>query len=86
MNYAEFKRLGLPLGSGVTEAACKTVLRKAKAVGHGLEKRRGPSDLEPACPAPEWHLAAAARTCAIQATDQPRTQPHMTSQPCQMAA
>ena len=25
MNYAEFKRLGLPIGSGVTEAACKTV-------------------------------------------------------------
>ena len=25
MNYAEFKRWGLPIGSGVTEAACKTV-------------------------------------------------------------
>ena len=24
-NYAEFKRWGLPIGSGVTEAACKTV-------------------------------------------------------------
>ena len=25
MNYAEYRRLGLPIGSGVTEAACKTV-------------------------------------------------------------
>ncbi len=25
MQYAEFRRLGLPIGSGVTEAACKTV-------------------------------------------------------------
>ncbi|MBM4001537.1 MAG: hypothetical protein FJ297_18725 [Planctomycetes bacterium] len=25
VNYAEYKRLGLPIGSGVTEAACKTV-------------------------------------------------------------
>jgi hypothetical protein len=25
LNYAEYRRLGIPLGSGVTEAACKTV-------------------------------------------------------------
>ena len=25
MNYTEYRRLGLPIGSGVTEAACKTV-------------------------------------------------------------
>jgi hypothetical protein len=25
MQYAEFRRRGLPIGSGVTEAACKTV-------------------------------------------------------------
>ena len=25
MRYAEYRRLGLPIGSGVTEAACKTV-------------------------------------------------------------
>jgi hypothetical protein len=25
LRYAEYRRLGLPLGSGVTEAACKTV-------------------------------------------------------------
>jgi hypothetical protein len=25
LNYAEYRRLGLPIGSGVTEAACKTV-------------------------------------------------------------
>ncbi len=26
MKYAEFERLGLPIGSGVTEAACKTLV------------------------------------------------------------
>ena len=26
MNYAEFQRLGLPIGTGVTEAACKTLV------------------------------------------------------------
>ena len=25
MRYAEYRRVGVPLGSGVTEAACKTV-------------------------------------------------------------
>src|SRR5208283_1288600 len=25
MNYADYRRLGIPLGSGVTEAGCKTV-------------------------------------------------------------
>jgi hypothetical protein len=25
LNYAEYRRLGVPLGSGVTEAGCKTV-------------------------------------------------------------
>ncbi len=25
LRYAEYRRLGLPIGSGVTEAACKTV-------------------------------------------------------------
>jgi hypothetical protein len=30
LRYAEYRRLGLPLGSGVTEAACKTVLHNTK--------------------------------------------------------
>jgi hypothetical protein len=39
MNYREYARLGLPLGSGVTEAACKTVFTqrfKASGMSWGL--------------------------------------------------
>ena len=36
MRYHEFKRLGLPIGSGVTEAACKTVFtQRLKLSGMG---------------------------------------------------
>jgi len=38
MRYAEFKRLRLPIGSGVTEAACKTVFtQRLKLSGMGWE-------------------------------------------------
>ena len=36
MRYAEFKKLRLPIGSGVTEAACKTVFtQRLKLSGMG---------------------------------------------------
>ena len=38
MRYAEFRRLRLPIGSGVTEAACKTVFtQRLKLSGMGWE-------------------------------------------------
>jgi hypothetical protein len=40
MNYREYARLGLPLGSGVTEAACKTVFTqrfKASGMSWGVD-------------------------------------------------
>ncbi len=40
LNYAEFKRLGLPIGSGVTEAACKTVFtQRLKLSGMSWDKQ-----------------------------------------------
>jgi hypothetical protein len=39
LNYAEFKRLGLPIGSGVTEAGCKTVFtQRLKLSGMSWKK------------------------------------------------
>ena len=36
LRYADYKRLGLPLGSGVTEAGCKTVYtQRLKLSGMG---------------------------------------------------
>jgi hypothetical protein len=40
INYAEYKRLGLPLGSGVTEAACKTVFTQRLKLS-GMQWKRG---------------------------------------------
>ena len=40
MAYASYRRQGLPIGSGVTEAACKTVftqrLKRGNALGKGF--------------------------------------------------
>ena len=33
MNYARFRALGLKIGSGVTEAGCKSEARRLKGVG-----------------------------------------------------
>jgi len=46
MRYAEFQRLGLPIGTGVTEAACKTlVTQRMKRSGQRWENRGGQSVL-----------------------------------------
>lgn len=40
MRYAQFKKLGLPIGSGVTEAACKTVFtQRLKLSGMGWRQQ-----------------------------------------------
>ena len=42
MEYARYRREGLPLGSGVTEAACKTVFtQRLKQSGMGWEVEGG---------------------------------------------
>ncbi len=40
IDYAEYKRLGLPIGSGVTEAACKTVFTQRLKLS-GMQWKRG---------------------------------------------
>jgi len=40
MQYAEFRRLGLPIGSGITEAACKTVFTQRLKLS-GMRWSRG---------------------------------------------
>ena len=40
MDYREYRRLGLPIGSGITEAACKTVFTqrfKESGMSWGIE-------------------------------------------------
>src|SRR5207248_7931529 len=42
MDYARYRRLGLPIGSGVTEAACKTVFtQRLKRSGMRWHKEGG---------------------------------------------
>ena len=42
MDYARYRRLGLPIGSGVTEAACKTVFtQRLKRSGMRWHKESG---------------------------------------------
>jgi hypothetical protein len=40
IEYADYKRLGLPIGSGVTEAACKTVFTQRLKLS-GMQWKRG---------------------------------------------
>jgi hypothetical protein len=40
IDYADYKRLGLPIGSGVTEAACKTVFTQRLKLS-GMQWKRG---------------------------------------------
>jgi hypothetical protein len=56
MKYAEYRSVGIPLGSGVTEAGCKTVFTEVKR--HALETGRRPADLESAGTASERRLGA----------------------------
>ena len=42
MEYARYRRLGLPIGSGVTEAACKTVFtQRLKRSGMRWQRESG---------------------------------------------
>ncbi|MFO0902182.1 MAG: hypothetical protein U0939_04235 [Pirellulales bacterium] len=39
MRYSEYKKSHIPLGSGITEAACKTVYTSAQIIRHALDAR-----------------------------------------------
>ena len=41
MDYPRYRRLGLPIGSGVTEAACKTVFTQRLKRGMRWQKESG---------------------------------------------
>ncbi len=41
MRYAQFRRQGLFVGSGVIEAGCKTIVGAAQAIRHALDRARG---------------------------------------------
>jgi hypothetical protein len=41
LRYAEYRRLGLPLGSGITEAACKTIYTSRLKLSGMRWKREG---------------------------------------------
>ena len=43
MNYASYRKRHLPIGSGITEAACKTVV-KARMCGSGMKWKQSGSD------------------------------------------
>ena len=55
MGYAEAKARHLPIGSGVVEAACKTlVTQRLKRSGDALASRRGASHPDASCAHSKW--------------------------------
>ena len=57
LDYSEYRRNHLPIGSGVTEAACKTVFtQRLKQSGDDLETGRGAVDCRLAGDSIERHL------------------------------
>ncbi len=58
MQYHEYKHLNLPIGSGVTEAACKNGRQPtAEAFGDALVQKQCANDFKPASGAAQRHLA-----------------------------
>ena len=68
MKYSEYKRSGLPIGSGVTEAGCKAgVHATVQGVGDEVEHCRRRGNPEVACGCPERRLGGglSGNTCQI---------------------
>ena len=58
LDYYDYRRDHLPIGSGVTEAACKTVFtQRLKQSGMTWKAGRRPTDRGPAGDPLEWGLA-----------------------------
>jgi len=59
LDYCEYRRNHLPIGSGVTEAACKTVFtQRLKLSGMTWKRQGGAMDRGPTGGPPERHLAS----------------------------
>ena len=57
MRYSDYKSVGVPLGSGVTEAACKTVYtQRLKLSGMAWESTGSTDGPEPSSVAVEWRM------------------------------
>lgn len=64
MRYAEFRAQGLPIGSGVVESGCKTVIqRRLKGPCRGWERRNATAMLAALCELHSNRLDAAIRQC-----------------------
>jgi hypothetical protein len=88
MNYAEFKRLGLPIGSGVTEAACKTVFTqrlKLSGMNWNHEGAQRILNLRVILLSGIWDNAYR-KMLEARTKDQPRTHAKVASPECEMAA
>jgi len=88
MNYAEFKRWGLPIGSGVTEAACKTVFTqrlKQSGMNWTHEGAQVILNLRVILLSGIWDDAYH-NLLEARSKDQPRTQSQFAALECEMAA
>lgn len=88
LQYAEFRRQGLPIGSGVTEAACKTVFTQRLKLSGMRWSREGAQvilNLRVTLLSGVWHTTYRA---AVQASQQslPQTPRHFTLQHPRKAA
>jgi hypothetical protein len=81
MQYAEFRRQGLPIGSGITEAACKTVFTQRLKLSGMRWSRRGAQvilDLRVILLSGVWHSVYRAAVHTYQ-QHLPQTPPTFTS-------
>ena len=88
LNYAEFKRWGLPIGSGVTEAACKTVFTqrlKQSGMNWTHEGAQVILNLRVILLSGIWDDAYH-NLLEARAKDQPRTHAQFAALECEMAA
>jgi len=88
MDYREYRRLGLPIGSGVTEAACKTVFTqrfKESGMSWGTDGGQTILTLRVATLSGVWETAYQ-RSLAQRPLPEVTTQLNRTPRPCAKAA